>query len=340
MDMVDITGWESDEIRTITVTQIFLHAPYRLRVRKFIPQEGDMMERFWFEGNLKRQMPMPAYAIADLEEAAAAIDKMMKDNTVNYFSSTIDPVKGKGPPGLIWMTYEFAFRHCFPIKDKEEGKLLSDTLKLWIACRLTSYSEKIISEERLGMTFSDGPASPYRDRIPVPPIMVAQQECIVFSRFLQPLSLSVLSQLDRLVGRRKQGDWLSIYLTLFLLLHSCALLTERDAEYAGRLRLKEKFANPDAINAHHCGAITLLAHFHFVSGGVKPFRLAEQRRLCEYRGNTSFTAEQEDFIRRSAFCIRMMDDELRTARKSGDPGNSLYWVSQLYDEEWTSDNMF
>jgi hypothetical protein len=143
-----------------------------------------------------------------------------------------------------------------------------------------------------------------------------------------------------LVGRRKQGDWLSIYLTLFLLLHSCALLTERDAEYAGRLRLKEKFANPDAINAHHSGALTLLAHFHFVSGGVKPFQLASQRRLCEYRGNTSFTAEQEDFIRRSAFGIRMMDDELRTARKSGDPGNSLYWVSQLYDEEWTSDNMF
>jgi hypothetical protein len=157
-----------------------------------------------------------------------------------------------------------------------------------------------------GMTFTNNTSSIYKDKVPVPPIMVAQQECIVFSRFLQPLSQSVLSQLDRLISKRKQADWLSIYLTLFLLLHSCALLTQRDAEYAQRLRLKDQFANPDAIKAHHSGALTLLAHFHFVSGGPKPFRLAAERRLHEYRGNTSFTGEQEDFIGASAFCVSKM----------------------------------
>jgi len=111
MDMVDITRWESDEIRTIEVSQIFLNAPYKLKVRKFIPEDGDQMERFWYDGEIRREMPMPAYAIANLEEAADSIDQMMKVQTANYIDRTIDPVKGQGHPGLIWMTYMFAFRH-------------------------------------------------------------------------------------------------------------------------------------------------------------------------------------------------------------------------------------
>jgi hypothetical protein len=78
----------------------------------------------------------------------------------------------------------------------------------------------------------DDPSSRFHAMVPMPGIMIAQMECIMYTRILRPLSNRVLSVLKDLVTENKREHWLTIYLTLFILLHSCAMLTRRDFETA------------------------------------------------------------------------------------------------------------
>ncbi len=45
MNIVDIQGWASADIKTIYLSQIFLNASYPVQVREFIPTEGDLTKR-------------------------------------------------------------------------------------------------------------------------------------------------------------------------------------------------------------------------------------------------------------------------------------------------------
>ncbi|CAI4215288.1 unnamed protein product [Parascedosporium putredinis] len=56
MDLVDIQAWASSEEKFIEVSQTFVNAPYQLRVRQFIPQEGDNLEEEWFDGETMRSI--------------------------------------------------------------------------------------------------------------------------------------------------------------------------------------------------------------------------------------------------------------------------------------------
>jgi len=68
--------------------------------------------------------------------------------------------------------------------------------------------------------------------------MIAQLELIAFSMLLKPLSKAVLSELQTMIMANKKKIWLTIYLTVFLLFHSCAVMTRRDEEYARQIVLE------------------------------------------------------------------------------------------------------
>lgn len=102
--------------------------------------------------------------------------------------------------------------------------------------------------------------------------------------------------------------WLTVYLALFVLLHSCAMLTRRDWEYARQMNFKTKYANPDAIKAHQKGAITLLAHYHSVLGGPGPLRLASAGRLESVKNSWNFSAQQEAFMKETYIRTRFMGE--------------------------------
>jgi hypothetical protein len=73
MDIVDVTDWAADEIRTVVVTHAVMDvdsAPtYEIKVRKVVPKEGDLLKEIWKDkaGN-EVCYPIPPYAIADLRE--------------------------------------------------------------------------------------------------------------------------------------------------------------------------------------------------------------------------------------------------------------------------------
>lgn len=72
----------------------------------------------------------------------------------------------------------------------------------------------------------------------MPPIMIAQEELVVYSQFLEPLSREVLKELQELVQGNQRRYWYTVYMVLFVLLHSCSMIINRDGEYACQINLK------------------------------------------------------------------------------------------------------
>lgn len=116
--------------------------------------------------------------------------------------------------------------------------MLGSALRLWFAARKTSNSEWLCGTETLGTPPVTDPSSPYFARRPIPPLINAQFQVISYSTLLRPFSKAVLSQLQAFITANKRKHWLTIYLTLFILLHSCSLITRRNAQYARQLGLK------------------------------------------------------------------------------------------------------
>ena len=68
--------------------------------------------------------------------------------------------------------------------------------------------------------------------------MIAQKELVIYVEFLRPLSKIVLAELQELIYANERKYWFTIYLVLFILLHSCSMITRRDEEYARQINLK------------------------------------------------------------------------------------------------------
>ncbi|KAK0644676.1 hypothetical protein B0T16DRAFT_332780 [Cercophora newfieldiana] len=335
MDIIDIpkNDWASPEIRWIVVSPNHLRAPFRFAVRKFTPIEGDLLEEQWMTPYGKKTVPVPAYAVADMHATAADMKEYVERNISNFILSSV----GNEDP-LLWETYTMAFRHIGNAKSPEERSLLSNTFRLWVICRLISNPVHICGDEKLGGQAIESQDSLHDGKVPMPMIMTAQFECINYTTFLRPWSKAVLKQLNELVLAKRRDYWLSIYFAMFVLLHSCAMMTRRDEETATQYDMKGRYANPESIRAHHSGAQTMLAHFHFINKGVVPFSLphnvAGKQELAKA---ANLTDEQVNFVWRTATLAH--DPEravatMRYVRERGLVGHDLYWVSMLFDKEW------
>ena len=77
-----------------------------------------------------------------------------------------------------------------------------------------------------------GPKCPNSGNILLPPVLNAQMEVIVTAMILLPMKKAVLSSLEKLLKENKRELWFTIYLSMFVLLHSCAMLTAADNKRA------------------------------------------------------------------------------------------------------------
>jgi hypothetical protein len=100
---------------------------------------------------------------------------------------------------------------------------------------MESKQERICSDEVLGMTpqIWDPEAGNFRNYL-VPPVMQAQIEILTTALVMLPMKQVILKGLQNLIEKRQVESWLTIYLSTFILLHSCALLTRAEAVRAAR----------------------------------------------------------------------------------------------------------
>lgn len=111
MDIVDISDWASDEIKTVDISQIYLDAPWTVQVREFVPVEGDLLEEQWTSQGVTRAHRIPRYGLADMNETAEMMQWWIDQNVYTYIAGTI-----KHTDAFFWNTYFAAFRH--PTKAK------------------------------------------------------------------------------------------------------------------------------------------------------------------------------------------------------------------------------
>ena len=98
---------------------------------------------------------------------------------------------------------------------------------------MESRSDRIFGKETLGMKPQDyDPKCSNWGKILLPPVLNAQMEVIVTEKMLLPLKKAVLKGLETLLKENKRELWFTIYLSIFILLHSCALLTAADMKRA------------------------------------------------------------------------------------------------------------
>lgn len=104
---------------------------------------------------------------------------------------------------------------------------------------MESQSERIVGEETLGMEPQnfDPSVSSYGTNS-IPPIMSAQMEMMTTTQILQPLKKAVLKRLQTLIKTNELKSWISIYLCLFVLLHSCSILTADENKQAKKYGLQ------------------------------------------------------------------------------------------------------
>ncbi|PVH87639.1 hypothetical protein DL98DRAFT_251913 [Cadophora sp. DSE1049] len=334
MDIVDITEWASDEVRTIELTQVFLDepVPYSVEVRRFVPAEGDMLEEKWSDGQVSKTHKIPPYGLADMKKTAQHMKRFLHDSIYMYILHTVGKV---GSEELLWQTYLTAFQHSHEAPTEEERTLLDKCLFLWVACRKTSNPERICGADKLGVDPVEDPASPWFKHMPMPPVIIAQMECIIYTEILRPLSKAVLHRLQVLIKANKRTYWFTIYLTNFILLHSCSMLTRRDWEYARQMSLPTEFANPSSIKEHHLGAVKMLAHFHYINKGDLPFKSAlTVNGLYEVSRDAGLSPSQSEFVRQTALMVKEKETMMREVRDAGNLGHDLYWISQLYEDKW------
>ncbi|KAI0175655.1 hypothetical protein GGR52DRAFT_322585 [Hypoxylon sp. FL1284] len=312
----DISQWASVETRKVRVTEGYTQQAVELRVRQFVPQDGDRLDRSWFHNGTQRRVRIPPYAIVNLDEAKATYN--------NYIQQCLGECCKKvlaGKDRLLLVTYGMAIRASnSPSLDPKESALLRKALQLWMAIRLTTKSTIIVGEETLGMPRDImDETSPQKGCIPLPPVMGAQIELILIHQIQVNLRREMLENLQSMTQANKHKTWFTTYLVTFILLHNVALLCQHDASYARKHGIKSRFAREEMVREYQMGV-------HPFSPSCKDKELKSLAELDDIEMRT---------IQQTKTCAERYKKYWEKIRQSGDYENDFYYISQLYETNWT-----
>lgn len=230
-----IKQWDGDDVKTIRISAGFRDRFVEVQVRKFIPQDGDKLERTWVYKGKKKSVVIPPYALVNLDAGKMAYSGHILDS----MDVTLDSLLRPRDP-FLFSTYQKAWSIWKdPSTSKECKELLGGTLELWMSIRLSTRSGFIIGDETLGMPRDIlDETNPNHGTIPIPPVLGAQLDVILIHHIQTKLRRELLEKLQKLVSKNKQTTWLVMYLVMFILLHNTSLITAHDASYARKHGMK------------------------------------------------------------------------------------------------------
>ncbi|KAK2590507.1 hypothetical protein QQS21_011810 [Conoideocrella luteorostrata] len=247
-----IQKWASPDVKSIRISTGYSNKCIILQVRKFVPQEGDKLERTWVFQGTRRSVNVPPYALTDLEEGKTAYMKHITE----AMGDTLQSIAERSS-GIMKETYLLAFRiYNDPALPPDWTSLFRWTFTLWTAIRLSTTSDFIVGDEKLGMPNDILDAtSPNQGKIPVPPVLGAQLDLVLIHHIQTKLRRELLDKLQREILKNKQSSWLITYLVTFMLLHNASLITAHDAAYARKHGINRRFAREDKVKEYQLGEI-------------------------------------------------------------------------------------
>lgn len=231
--------WASSEIRTVEISVQFSTMRLSLKVRRFVPQEGDKLERTWAYRGTKKSALIPPYALIDIEAGTAEYTTYIRNSMKEMFMIMLGD-----QDAILYRTYLLAHSIWQNADRKSEAfGLLNWALRLWVAIRLSTTSAFIAGEETLDMPANIlDSSSPDHGKIPLPPVMGAQMDMILIHHIQSKLRHELLDNLSKVMLRNKPKSWLVTYLVSFILLHNISLITKHDANYATKHGMNVSFS--------------------------------------------------------------------------------------------------
>ena len=249
---------------------------------------------------------------------------------------------------------------------------MQNLFRLWFAIRHTTGSSWLVGEDTLGMSPEVKDHSyPLFGKVPIPPVLLSQFDIIITLNLLQPLRKVVLDHLQRIIAANKPRSWLTIYLCTFILLHNCAMVTADRYRHARKHGLKvgpwprltctsrqlmpsqdslflacvgggstswgERVVGP--LSLPHWG---LLAFLSRLEESRKPCSIWSDCRTSSVHNQNVWACPTERLIipRVSYFgCttdeLLSLEDQIRIMKAHELFEDELYFVSQMFDKDWT-----
>ena len=242
-----IQKWASSDTKLIRIGDGYSSKPIEIRVRQFVPQDGDKLERTWDYNGVKKSVVIPPYALENWEDGKLAYSQHIRDSVSDIFKCVL----GRRD-GLLHKTYAQAVQLSGDSTlSRESAELLNWTFTLWMSIRLSTRSGSIVGDETLGMNPDIlDETNPNHGKIPLPPVLGAQLDLILIHHIQTKLRRDVLDRLQKMILKNKPGTWLVTYLVTFILLHNAALIIDHDASYASKHGMKVGFQARQSLNLH------------------------------------------------------------------------------------------
>ncbi|KXX82675.1 Cutinase transcription factor 1 beta [Madurella mycetomatis] len=331
MRLKDISEWASPRLRTILVQSDICEVPLKLVVREFVPiPHKDEMRRSWmdYRKGIKKFKKTTPYAIVNMRNA---VEDMREYVTTNVFKCMDFFLRGSDV--LVKETYKFARKHMQQVESDEERKLLGNFFRLWFGILRTATTEHIVGEDTLDMEpETEDKSFPLFGKVPLPSVMIQQLDMILTLGILDPLRKQVLEDFQKLALMTNPRNWMTIYLTTFMSLHSCAKITAENYRNARKHGLLRRYAIPNFIAERHHSANVFLSHYHYRTESCNPFKQDWKRRHATPFAHMS--VDDIQFLERTKVLLKEKEPIIKTNKEHDLYEHELYFISQMFEENW------
>ncbi|KAI4599144.1 hypothetical protein KJ359_002102 [Pestalotiopsis sp. 9143b] len=311
--------------RTIHLTQGIHGLTMKVRVSQYVMDTTDKTWYGWKDSRgQKQQMNMPLYYISDDISSITALfyQQFESDSAGNYLLSLL-----KEEPEII----RGAFCEAHRLSNK--NSLLARALKLWCGTRFTELTWTICGDDKLDIIPPTEDENPWKDTVPVTPIMDTQLDDIAIKAFLQPHADRFLKQLERKMKEQDAADWYEVLLALIIILHNFERIFADVDHYTNRHGIKKlKSRNGASLSEQNDLACrSLISFFHYAYPGSMKFRSA----MANNEDDHLLPETQQKFmqlLRRS-----FNETDKKDWRRRNVYQNPMFWVTQIMVSDWHGD---
>lgn len=105
--VVDTGDYADSTILVVEMTQGLCRMPVNLRVRRFHPRKGDVINRRYIENGVSKEQELQPYCLADVEKTAKEFAKYIDDNALDGLEEAV-----KNSDDIVKQTFCMIAREC------------------------------------------------------------------------------------------------------------------------------------------------------------------------------------------------------------------------------------
>ncbi|KAK3935865.1 hypothetical protein QBC46DRAFT_270825 [Diplogelasinospora grovesii] len=353
--VMDVGDNADNVIRTVVMSQGLSKKPIILQVRRFIPREGDVLNRRYIDNGVPKEERIAPFCLADVEKTAKGFQHYIRENALDGLAEA-----AKGSDDLVQFTFAMIGQQCrrlFEMKDTSKKKnkewdFLHQTVRLWFATRHGIGSAWLMGEDTLGMELDEPkPNHPLDGRVSVPRMVVAQFDSIRHERIYKELAPKVLRLFQSFLGSGNLEAWFTVYLAAFLLLHQAACTSYDRRRYvkqnSGGMPQETRYGPRDHpltkfVEEVQSSAGILLAHWLY-------YRRVDVMSLDWKKQDKSSLKHlepyQAQFMKSTVDHLKRKMEAIPKEPRAGCWEDELCWIARMFDtvgleEKWSPPESF